>query len=199
MTSIFDFSSFPTLTTERLELRAITADDAPAMMTLFSDPQVLRFLNNPPTDTLEKALGFIHWLNDQYQNHAGVNWAISLNGDLIGMCGTYHWERENRSVEIGYHVLPSHWGKGYATEATHAMLRWCFDSLNVHRIQADCTDGNLASERVLLKCGFRVEGLFRESCWEHERFVDIKYFGLLRREYSYPVSYLTAALRSTPP
>ena len=41
-----------------------------------------------------------------------------------------------------------------------------------------------ASERVLLKCGFKLEGIWRESCWEHERFVDIKQFGLLRREFS---------------
>ncbi|MCA9904967.1 MAG: GNAT family N-acetyltransferase, partial [Anaerolineae bacterium] len=69
------------------------------------------------------------------------------------------------------------------TEATHAVVRWCFDNLDLHRVQADCTAGNIASERVLEKVGFTYEGTWRESVFEHGRFVDIKQYGLLRREY----------------
>ncbi len=185
MPEVFDFSTFPILTTERLRLRRLTYDDAPALMAIFGDPQVLRYLNNDPMDTPDKARSFVDWLNKQYEQYEGVNWGITLKGDdhVIGMCGTYAWERDNRHVDIGYHIVPAHWGHGYATEATRANIGWCFENLNVHRIQADCTDGNLASERVLLKCGFKVEGIWRESCWEHGRFVDIKQFGLLRREF----------------
>ena len=187
MTTVFDFSSFPTLTTDRLVLRRMTHDDAAAIMALFSAPEVLAFLNQSPTDTREKALELIDWLNSLFDKHESVQWAITLhdNDQLIGTCGNYAWDREDRHVDIGYHVLPSHWNRGYATEAAHAVIRWSFDHLNVHRIQADCTDGNIASERVLLKCGFKVEGLWRESCWEHGRFVNIKQFGLLRREYDF--------------
>jgi len=186
MNSVFDFSTFPTLTTERLTLRQLTHDDADGIMAIFGSPEVLRYLNNPPVDTRAKAIGLIDWLNGLYQNHDSVQWGISLHDDdrLIGMCGNYAWDRENRHVEIGYHIVPALWRHGYATEAARAVIAWSFDHLDVHRIQADCTDGNIASERVLLKCGFKVEGLWRESCWEHGRFVDIKQFGLLRREYT---------------
>ncbi len=185
MSTIFDFTIFPILTTERLRLRQITRTDSGDMMALFGAPEMLRFLNNPPVDTPEKAVNMIDWLAGNYQKQEEIDWGITLHGDdhLIGMCGCYQWERSNRHIDIGYHILPEQWGKGYATEATHAVLRWAFDNLNLHRIQADCTDGNIASERVLLKCGFKVEGIWRESCWEHERFVDIKQFGLLRRDY----------------
>jgi len=185
MKAVFDFTTFPILTTERLRLRQLTHDDADAMIVLFGSPEVLRFLNQPPVDTHDKAIGLIDWLNSHFEKQEAVTWAITLHDDdrLIGTCGNYAWDRSNRRVDIGYHVVPSHWGHGYAAEATHAILRWCFDHLDVHRIQADCTDGNLASERVLLKCGFTVEGIWRESCWEHGRFVSIKQFGLLRREY----------------
>ena len=162
-------------------------DDADAMIELFSSPEVLRYLNHDPTDTHEKAIGMIDWLNGTFENHEAVQWAITLkdapDDRLIGTCGNYMWEKEDRKIDVGYHVVPSHWGKGYATEACHAVVRWSFENLNLHRVQADCTVGNIASERVLLKCGFQVEGVWRESCWEHGRFVDIKQFGLLRREY----------------
>jgi ribosomal-protein-alanine N-acetyltransferase len=187
MNALFDFSSFPVLTTERLCLRRITHDDAAALMAIFGSPEVLRFLNLPPVDTREKALEMIDWLDQQYQKHESLDWGITLHGadGLIGMCGTYAWDRSNRHIDIGYHILPSHWRQGYATEAAQAIIRWCFDNLDVHRIQADCTDGNIASERVLLKCGFKVEGLWRENCWEHGRFVNIRQFGLLRHEYPF--------------
>ena len=185
MTALFDFSSFPILTTERLRLRPITHADAPEMIAIFSDPAVLRYLNDEPTDTLEKAIGLIDWLSGSFSKQDGLNWAITLPRDdkLIGTCGAYHWHRSDRHIDIGYHVAQAHWGKGYATEAARAIIGWCFDNLDVHRIQADCTDGHIASERVMLKCGFSLEGVWRESCWEHERFVDIKQFGLLRREF----------------
>ncbi|MEZ4672384.1 MAG: GNAT family protein [Anaerolineae bacterium] len=183
---MFDFSTFPELATPRLELRKLTSADVPAMRNLFSAPEVLRYLNSSPTDTDEKALDLINWLNDQFDHKNGVNWAIVLNGEddrFVGQCGTHGWDESNRHVDIGYHILPVEWGKGYATEASHAVIRWCFEQLGVHRVQADCTDGNIGSERVLLKCGFTVEGVWRESCWEHGRFVNIKQFGLLRREF----------------
>jgi [ribosomal protein S5]-alanine N-acetyltransferase len=181
----YDFTSFPQLTTERLILRQLTHADAGAIMAIYSAPETLRYLNLEPTDTLEKAVGMIDWLNGQYVNQQEAQWAITLreNGQVIGNCGTASWDRSNRHIDIGYHIAPALWGQGYATEAADSMIRWCFDCLDVHRIQADCTDGNIGSERVLLKCGFKVEGLWRESCWEHERFVDIKQFGLLRRDF----------------
>ncbi|MBK8020030.1 MAG: GNAT family N-acetyltransferase [Chloroflexi bacterium] len=186
MSTLFDFSQFPALVTERLVLRQIVPTDAPAMMAIFGSPDVLRFLNSPPMDTHEKAIGFIDWLAGNYANHQGVDWAITRKGEdaAIGMCGAYGWDRENRRVDIGYHVQPSFWGQGYATEAARAIIQWCFDRLDVHRVQADCTEGNDASERVMIKCGFTQEGIWRESCWEHGRFVNIKQYGLLRREFA---------------
>jgi [ribosomal protein S5]-alanine N-acetyltransferase len=181
---MFDFSTFPMLTTERLQLRQLTHDDAKAMIDIFGSPEVLRFLNQDPVDTEAKAIGLIDWLNGNFKE-GSVQWAITLREDnrVIGTCGTYGWDRSNRRVDIGYHIVPSHWRKGYATEAAHAIIRWSFENLDAHRIQADCTDGNTASERVMLKCGFKFEGVWRESCWEHGHFVNIKQFGLLRHEY----------------
>jgi ribosomal-protein-alanine N-acetyltransferase len=186
MSTPFDFATFPILTTERLSLRALRPNDAEALMALYSDPQVLRFLNLAPTDSAEKALGLINWFNDLFEQQIGVQWAFTQSGEdrLIGTGGAYGWDRDNRRVDIGYHILPALWGRGYATEAARAVVQWCFDHLDVHRVQADCTEGNIASERVMLKCGFTHEGTWRESCWEHGRFVNIKQFGLLRREWT---------------
>lgn len=185
--TLFDFSTFPVLTTARLRLRQLTHADADGMVAIFGDPAVLRFLNHDPTDTPEKAINMINWLAENYQRQEGIDWGITLHGSdsIIGMCGAYDWHRSDRHIDIGYHIVPAHWGHGYATEAARAIIGWCFESLDVHRIQADCTEGHIASERVMLKCGFTQEGIWRESCWEHGRFVNIKQFGLLRSEFRF--------------
>lgn len=182
---IFDFATFPIITTQRLCLRQLTHTDADGMMAIFGNPEVLRFLNNPPVDTSEKAIGMIDWFAGKYQRQEGIDWGVTLQDDdtLIGMCGAYQWSKSDRHIDIGYHINPTYWGRGYATEATRAIIAWCFDNLDLHRIQGDCTDGNIASERVMLNCGFILEGIWREHCWEHGRFVNIKQFGLLRHEF----------------
>lgn len=186
MTELFDFSQFPILQTERLVLRRLTHDDAEAMIAIFGSPEVLRFLNEDPVDTVEKAVGMIDWLNGHYDDQHAVQWGITLQGDdhVVGTCGFYRWDRSDRHVDIGYHIVPSLWGRGYATEAARAVVGWCFQNLGVHRIQADCTEGHTASERVMIKCGFKLEGTWRESCWEHGRFVNIRQYGLLQPEFA---------------
>jgi len=180
-----DTSQFPKLTTTRLRLRQLTHADATAMIAIFGDEQVLRYLAEPPVDTRQKAIEMIDWLNLEYETKGVPQWGITLHASeaVIGMCGVYNWDHTHHHIDLAYHIVPAEWGKGYATEAAKAMVGWCFSKPDIHRIQADITEGHLASERVLIKCGFTVEGVWRESCWTHESFVNIKQFGLLRREY----------------
>lgn len=187
MPAIFDFSHFPQIDTPRLILHQWQLEDADAMIQLFSSPEVLRFLNMEPIETQAEACEFIDWLNSTFTNQTGLQWAIALRDtrQVIGHCGSYNWERNSRHIDIGYHIMPDYWGQGYATETCDAMLRWHFEYLNLHRIQADCTEGNVASEQVLHKCGFTLEGIWRESSWEHGHFVNIKQFGILRHEYRF--------------
>jgi ribosomal-protein-alanine N-acetyltransferase len=186
MPPTFDFGSFPLLETERLVLRRLSPDDADGMHVLFGDPEVLRFLTRPPILSREEGEQSIAWFNNRLAQAEGVEWAITLpaeGGRFIGITGWGDWNRTDRRVDMGWAIQRQHWGRGYATEAARAVIAWCFGNLDVHRVTADCTDGNIASETVMRKCGFTHEGTFRESCWEHGRFVDIKYFGLLRSEW----------------
>src|SRR5262245_31384670 len=130
MMALFDFSAFPTLVTPRLQLRCLEQNDADSIRELYSSPEVLQYLNLPPTDTRQKALELINWFNRLFDRHEGLQWAIILRDEdrFIGSCGNIAWDRENRHIDIGYQILPSFWRQGYASEATHAMLRWSFDN-----------------------------------------------------------------------
>lgn len=186
MDSIYDFSYFPILETKRCRLRQLTPNDGASVLAIFGDPEVTRYMDDEePYDTLERAIGLINWMNAQFDKQNGLRWGITLQGDdtVIGTCGFHLWSRRHRRTDIGYDLAKAYWGQGYITEVTHAMVRWCFDNLHLHRVQADCTAGNIGSERVLEKVGFTFEGIWRENTFEHGGFVSLKQYGLLRREY----------------
>jgi ribosomal-protein-alanine N-acetyltransferase len=189
MTAIFDFSYFPILETERLRLRQITHADAQPLVNMFTKPEMVRYvIEEASVTTLEAAISMIDWMNGDAEGHNAMRWwAITLKGGddrLIGTCGFHLWDKAHRRVDIGYNMDVPYWGRGYTTEATHALVRWCFENLDLHRVQADCTEGNIGSQRVLEKVGFTLEGIWRENTFEHGRFVNIKQYGLLRREYT---------------
>ena len=93
-----------------------------------------------------------------------------------------------RNATIGYDLHPEYWNKGIATEALCEIIRAAFSGLlpcgPLHRIQADTIPGNVASEKVLLKLGFKEEGCRRECAYLRGAYHDMKYYGLLRPDFS---------------
>src|SRR5256885_11645105 len=90
--------------------------------------------------------------------------AITLrdSGRLIGSAGIGIWSREHGRAELGYVINRAYWSRGFATEVTRRLVRYGFDEMDLHRIEATCHPDNRASVRVLEKAGFRFEGRLRE-------------------------------------
>lgn len=80
---------------------------------------------------------------------------------LVGTVGFHSISEQHRTAEISYDVTPSQWGKGIATSACRAATLWGFEVRGWHRIQGTTVLANLASQRVLERCGFHREGLLR--------------------------------------
>lgn len=86
-------------------------------------------------------------------------WKMTLKDsqEYVGDLG-FKGPVRNHSVEIGYGVLPEHEGSGYATEALQAMTQWAFGQKDVVFVEAETDPDNKASQRVLEKCGFVLDG-----------------------------------------
>ncbi|PSS03702.1 acyl-CoA N-acyltransferase [Coniella lustricola] len=108
--------------------------------------------------------------------------SITESAPLIGGIGLKRLvDVEQRTMELGYWIGREHWGKGYTTEATAAFVRWAFDTFpDLNRIEASVFEGNPASERVLVKAGFALEGVRRKAIWKHGVLLDQRMYGLLR-------------------
>jgi ribosomal-protein-alanine N-acetyltransferase len=94
---------------------------------------------------------------------------VELDGETIGAAGLQHLEG-GPEVEVGYRFLKEHWGNGYATESALASLAWGFDELGLNRIVAVALETNVASRRVLEKCGLTEIGVAHVYGLEHVKY-----------------------------
>lgn len=163
----------PTLQTPRLTLRHFRADDAPAMLRELSDVEVAReTLNIPHPYAIERAEEFLADIPKRFEAGKGVVWAIvdrasdagAAEGALIGAVGL-NLTRAHRRAELGYWIAKSRWGQGIATEASQAVLRYGFEALGLHRIDAHHFVENPASGAVMRKLGMQYEGRLRAMVW----------------------------------
>lgn len=183
----FTFDTFPELETERLLLRRILPTDAADWARLFGHPDVTAYLVDIEENAGDEAHAaeIIAWADEIFARRSGIRWAVTLKpeGRLIGSCGFHLYSAANRRAEIGYELHVDYWRRGIMTEALRAVLRFCFDALELHRVEADVTAGNQASAGLLRALGFVQEGTWRERVYARGQFHDLWQFGLLEREY----------------
>lgn len=179
------FTSFPELVTKRTRLRSLRADDAPGVFAWKSDPQVTDAYGVDSYRDLGQATAWVaHRLRD-FQERNGIMWLVAdATTDVpLGSICLWHFDEMFQSAELGYELGRPSWGRGLATEAAEAVVRFGFSELRLHRVEACPLAGNTPSIRVLQKVGFTLEGTLRERVRVGDRFVDQLYFGLLGREW----------------
>jgi RimJ/RimL family protein N-acetyltransferase len=170
------------LATARLKLRWLDEGDAAAQFAIFSDPEVMRFIDAPWTrmaqaqDAVAETLAY-------RRDGTGVVFGIELpeTGEIVGNVNLHRFFERNRRCEIGYAIAGTHQGKGYATEALTALIEYGFRELDINRFEADINPANRASARVLERLGFRLEGLMPERWITCGKTEDTAFYGLLKR------------------
>ena len=170
----------PLLQTRRLELRRFTEADIPELVRLIGAREVAaNTLRIPHPYTADDAREFL----DGHRARPDFAFAIVLRIQrrLIGGIGL-HPETQHQRAELGYWVGVPYWGKGYATEAAQAVVRYGFDQLGLNRIFASHFRQNPASGKVLKKLGMRHEGRMRQHVLKWGEFMDIELYSILREE-----------------
>lgn len=142
--------------TNRLAVRPKEAGDAPAMHTVYSDAEVMRYSGGAFT-TLERTRTFVAAHVRHQESYGFSMWSLvrRTTGDLVGDVGFLVCDQ---GVEIGWHLRRASWGRGYATEAARACLAHGFDRLGFSRVLAFVEIPNTASVRVIEKLGMHVVG-----------------------------------------
>jgi RimJ/RimL family protein N-acetyltransferase len=142
--------------TPRLILRRFTAEDAPLILQLNSDPDIVKYVHERMLETEEEARDIIiNIILPQYPNNLG-RWAMhtKANNEFIGWCGLKHIPAKNE-IDLGYRLNKSAWGKGFATEAAEHTLAYGFNTLQLPLIVGKAHVDNIASLKILEKIGMK--------------------------------------------
>jgi RimJ/RimL family protein N-acetyltransferase len=157
------------LTTERLTLRRLTAADEDNLVELDGDAAVMRFLTGGRATSREEIRSILlPRFMSFYERYEGFGfWAAEerTTGQFIGW---FHFrprktDPRDDEIELGYRLRQSAWGKGYATEGCRALIDKGFTELGVELVFAQTMAMNLASRRVMEKCGLTYVHTFFED------------------------------------
>jgi RimJ/RimL family protein N-acetyltransferase len=142
--------------TARLRLRMFTPEDLDAMCDIAADPEVIRYIG--PGKPLTRAEVFYNLTSiiNGFRRRGFGRWAVvkKESGALIGYCGL-SLRNEGVGVELAYLLSRSEWGKGIATEAGRASIRYGFERLKLDSIAALTRHENSRSRRVMQRLGMR--------------------------------------------
>lgn len=174
----------PTLRTERLFLRAFSLADSPRVRELAGERDVADTTLNLPHPYEEGiAEEWIGGLAPAWEARERLTLAITTESDgLVGAAGL-RLVLDHRRAELGYWIGKPYWDRGFATEASRAILGYGFDQLDLHRIVARHFPRNPASGRVMRKLGMAHEGRLREHVVRWGRFEDLECYAILQPEW----------------
>ncbi|HEY7876395.1 MAG TPA: GNAT family N-acetyltransferase [Actinomycetota bacterium] len=114
-----------------------------------------------------------------WRDAADRHFTIFTDGEATGQCSLHKFDQLANSAEIGYWIRSDLCGSGVATEAAAALVRYGFDEMKVHRIELRAGTGNVASNRIAAKLGFRIEGVARAAGFGAGGHYDMNVYGLL--------------------
>jgi [ribosomal protein S5]-alanine N-acetyltransferase len=110
-----------------------------------------------------------------------INFAIEVDGSAVGGIGLVPKEDVNRrSIEIGYWLGESYWGRGVMTEAVRAMTEYAFENFDICRIYAGVFEWNRGSMRVLEKAGYEFEARLKKSITKQGQCIDEMVYAIIR-------------------
>lgn len=184
-TSANEYVELLPIRTARLTLRPLTLADTQAIFEIFSNPAVMRYWSTAPWTAMAQAEKKLASVLEGYESGEHFTYAIERNEDaqLIGTLSLFNFVMPSRRADIGYGLGEPYWGSGYMHEALSAWVRHAFETLSLHRLEADIDPRNEASARALERQGFLREGLLRERWIVGEEVSDTSLYGLLAHDW----------------
>ncbi|MBV9403322.1 MAG: GNAT family N-acetyltransferase [Candidatus Eremiobacteraeota bacterium] len=162
-------------------VRSYRHDDDQALVKHANNPNVSRYLRDsfPYPYTISDARSWLRYAVDI--DHEETHFAIERDREAIGGLGFTRFAGERQfTAEFGYWLGEGFWGQGITTAAVAAFVDWLWRETDLQRIQSGVFEPNVASRRVLEKCGFTYESTLRRAAFKHGRFFDTQLFVKLR-------------------
>ena len=168
------------LKSDRLVLRQFKENDAEEICNGFINQKEFLYYANKKITTLDEEKKFLKNIEEKYKSNNYYNWLITLK-ESKKIIGTINLrvEEKNETVEVNYALDNRYTDKGYMTEALNLVKEYCLNELKVNRFQGGCCVENIASKRVMEKCGMQCEGILRRYIVLNDGYHDMYMFSIV--------------------
>jgi len=170
------------LETERLLLKPVEFEDIEYLLNLRWDQEVMQYLIHDPISLKNQQ----NWFNNLKSNNVALSIFAKKNEELqiIGTTGLYEISTRHQRGILRIRLDSSSQGKGYATEAINLVLNYGFNTLNLNKITSDSFVDNKAIINLIIKLGFKQEGLLVKHYFHNGEFRNAVQYGLLRDKFN---------------
>jgi RimJ/RimL family protein N-acetyltransferase len=174
----------PVLTGRQIRLRELRASDAPSLFALLTTEEVARFISPPPT-TVDGFERFIAWALRQRAAGTYACFAVTIAGQdtAIGIFQVRETEPGFGTAEWGFALGSPFWGLGIFREGAELVLRFAFETLGVHRLEARAALRNGRGNGALRKIGAVQEGVLRKSFLRNGEFLDQALYAIVDEDW----------------
>jgi RimJ/RimL family protein N-acetyltransferase len=175
------------LQTERLCIRDYREDDWDDFLELTSQEQVAKFMHWKPIE-VENKEAELEWMREQNSlplDNIGryLDFAVVLNEKVIGDVSIKRLSEDNKDAEVGWFFSAHYWGKGYAYEASAAIIDYFFYAFDLNRVTTYCDDRNTRSWQLMERLGMRREGRHLEARYVKTEWISEYIYAILRKEW----------------
>lgn len=149
------------------------------LVNVLNQQEVIKWILMPPVPYFyEDADSYIGRCRENLKSDDEYNFAIELEGKYIGGAVLRRIQEERNNAITGYSTGKEYWGKGYGTEALKKIIRFGFEKMKLQKITAFIFEGNIASEKILLKCGFIHDSFISKQVKKGKVTHNLKYFSI---------------------
>jgi len=169
---------FPKLETERLYLENFNLNDAVDFFQIRSNETFMLYMGAYPMKEVKESKDHIKMLLNTYVQKGGIAWKMVEKETqvLIGYIGFFNLDARHARAEIGFGIALEHQGKGFGSEALNAIVNYCYEEVGLHSLMAEIDPRNTACIKLVEKCGFKQEGLFKGNFYFDGEFLDSAYY-----------------------
>ncbi len=177
------FDTHPMLETERLRLRQLTIADAEDLHEYYSDPETAIYVPFTAFTSITKTEELLGRVTVSFEKRESIMFGVERKSDgkIMGITDIYRLSLQNHRMELGWGLARKYWGFGYMTEAVQAFIRFAFEEMGLHRIEAECQTDNIRSISVAERCGMTREATRTENEINKGKFVSNYVYAIIRK------------------
>lgn len=167
---------------QKVVLRALEPQDMPFLLDMINDPEMERMVTSWSFPISEKQQ--MDWYNRIITEQNNLRFAIECDGQFVGVSTLVNIDWKSRSARHGIKLCnntPKR--KGIGTDAVYATMKYAFEELQLNRLYGSFLDYNIASQKLYEKCGWKIEGCYRQNIFKNNAYHDEWPTAILREEY----------------